>query len=58
MPHLDGPNTVKQIRELYTKFGRPQPLIVCASAQSKYLIGKIMLSAGADKIFDKPLTTV
>ena len=56
MPDLDGPSTVKKIRELHTKFGRPQPFIVCASAHSKDIIAKTMLKAGADKIYDKPLT--
>ena len=56
MPDLDGPSTVKKIRELHTKLGRPQPFIVCASAYNKDIIAKTMLKAGADKIFDKPLT--
>ena len=56
MPDLDGPNTVKKIRELHNKLGRPQPFIVCASAHNKDIISKTMLKAGADKIYDKPLT--
>lgn len=55
MPDLDGPSTVKMIRELHTKNGRPQPFIVCASAHSKKIIAKTMFKAGVDKIYDKPL---
>ena len=56
MPEMDGPSTVKQIRELHTKAGRAQPFIVCASAYEQDFIANAMLSAGVDKIYDKPLS--
>mmetsp|Transcript_10448 Transcript_10448/g.12933 ORF Transcript_10448/g.12933 Transcript_10448/m.12933 type:complete len:124 (-) Transcript_10448:19-390(-) len=55
MPEMDGVTTAKKIRELYSVARRPQPFIACCSAYSKETIGEAVLSAGMDKVYDKPL---
>ena len=56
MPELDGPQTAKIIRQIYSDAGEPQPYIACVTAYTQQAIHIAALSASIDIVLSKPTT--